>query len=239
MKVDKNTLGKRIKDIRVNKCSNTMEEFGNKVGSGKSNVSRWERGENIPNSITLKKIAELGNITVDELLYGSFKNVVRELIEEAKYFANNGEFNELELDPKGLKDTLREISSYYWRYYIKVANESKEEKARQEEIESLFSTISKKCKNQGINMTDYKKIFQCIHSFFTDTIFLDSYSNIGFIDYTIDHLMNVTNEKLPNYIELANKQNMSIDSDLYASTVEALSETMNKIDKSKKEYPNE
>lgn len=120
-----------------------MEEFGNKVGSGKSNVSRWERGENIPNSITLKKIAELGNITVDELLYGSFKNVVRELIEEAKYFANNGEFNELELDPKGLKDTLREISSYYWRYYIKVANESKEEKARQEEIESLFSTISK------------------------------------------------------------------------------------------------
>lgn len=239
MKVDKNTLGKRIKDIRVNKCSNTMEEFGNKVGSGKSNVSRWERGENIPNSITLKKIAELGNITVDELLYGSFKNVVRELIEEAKYFANNGEFNELELDPKGLKDTLREISSYYWRYYIKVANESKEEKARQEEIESLFSTISKKCKNQGINMTDYKKIFQCIHSFFTDTIFLDSYSNIGFIDYTIDHLMNVTNEKLPNYIELANKQNTSIDSDLYASTVEALSETMNKIDKSKKEYPNE
>lgn len=216
-----------------------MEEFGNKVGSGKSNVSRWERGENIPNSITLKKIAELGNITVDELLYGSFKNVVRELIEEAKYFANNGEFNELELDPKGLKDTLREISSYYWRYYIKVANESKEEKARQEEIESLFSTISKKCKNQGINMTDYKKIFQCIHSFFTDTIFLDSYSNIGFIDYTIDHLMNVTNEKLPNYIELANKQNTSIDSDLYASTVEALSETMNKIDKSKKEYPNE
>lgn len=88
-------------------------------------------------------------------------------------------------------------------------------------------------------MTDYKKIFQCIHSFFTDTIFLDSYSNIGFIDYTIDHLMNVTNEKLPNYIELANKQNTSIDSDLYASTVEALSETMNKIDKSKKEYPNE
>jgi len=68
-------IGKRIKHIRVSR-KETLEEFaeniikasGNSVKTGKSNVSRWEKGLNKPNDITLQAIAELGGITVDQLL---------------------------------------------------------------------------------------------------------------------------------------------------------------------------
>lgn len=82
MEINKNQLGKRIKDIRVNVCGKTMEEFGKLVDSGKSNVSRWERGENVPNDLTLKKIAELGNVSVEELLYGDVKNYFYNIIKD-------------------------------------------------------------------------------------------------------------------------------------------------------------
>lgn len=97
MEVDKKTLGRRIKDIRVNE-GDTLEKFSNKINkqsndiikSGKSNVSRWEKGENIPNDITLKAIADIGKVSVNELLYGDLKqhvyNVLQnELIENGKF----------------------------------------------------------------------------------------------------------------------------------------------------------
>lgn len=80
MKLDKKAIGRRIKSIRVDDCSATMEEFANLIDSGKSNVSRWERGENLPNDLTLKKISELGNITVDELQYGEYKGRIRKVL---------------------------------------------------------------------------------------------------------------------------------------------------------------
>ena len=80
MKLDKKAIGRRIKSIRVDDCNATMEEFANLIDSGKSNVSRWERGENLPNDLTLKKISELGNITVDELQYGEYKGRIRKVL---------------------------------------------------------------------------------------------------------------------------------------------------------------
>lgn len=68
------SVGRRIRFIRLNR-GETMEEFANLIhqhneslSPGKSNVSRWERGENIPNELTLKAIADIGNTTIDELL---------------------------------------------------------------------------------------------------------------------------------------------------------------------------
>ena len=69
------TVGSRIKEIRV-KRKETLEQFATniqketdfKIKTTKSNVSKWEKGLNIPNDITLKAIAELGNVTVDYIL---------------------------------------------------------------------------------------------------------------------------------------------------------------------------
>ena len=59
-------LGDKIKDLRIS-MRLTMEEFANLIDSGKSNVSRWERGENIPNDLTLELMAELVGMKAYEL----------------------------------------------------------------------------------------------------------------------------------------------------------------------------
>ncbi|WPC08810.1 helix-turn-helix transcriptional regulator [Globicatella sp. PHS-GS-PNBC-21-1553] len=117
MNVDKERLGNRIKKIRVeNKIS--MQKFADMINKhtpsitpGKSNVSRWERGENIPNDLTLKAIADIGNVTVDYLLYGDdlekITNLAHEIInnniknnydQEYKFFYNPHNFNDLCFD---------------------------------------------------------------------------------------------------------------------------------------------
>ncbi len=78
LKVNKRNVGLRIRQIR-NSLNLTLEEFGkifssdvnNKLNAGKSNVSTWERGDSLPNKQRLEIIAKKGNITVNELLYGS------------------------------------------------------------------------------------------------------------------------------------------------------------------------
>lgn len=75
MKVNKNQVGVRIQQIRRNKGM-TLEEFGKLFDAGKSNVSKWEKGSSLPNNKRLKSIADLANITVDELLHGKEKEQI-------------------------------------------------------------------------------------------------------------------------------------------------------------------
>lgn len=72
--IDKNVLGLKIKQIREQNGL-TMEEFierlDGKSGKNRSGtVNNWESGKNSPNKKRLKKIAELGNVSVDYLLHG-------------------------------------------------------------------------------------------------------------------------------------------------------------------------
>ncbi|EAF0949785.1 XRE family transcriptional regulator [Listeria monocytogenes] len=67
----KKDIGARIRKIRKS-LGLSMEEFGIKVDKAlKSNVSKWERGDSLPNNSRIKIIAELGGISVDELLNGT------------------------------------------------------------------------------------------------------------------------------------------------------------------------
>lgn len=62
------SVGRTIRSIRL-KHGMSMTEFGKLIDNVKSGVvSNWENGKQIPNKLRLKKIAKLGNITVDELL---------------------------------------------------------------------------------------------------------------------------------------------------------------------------
>lgn len=71
------TLGKRIQDIRFS-YGKTLEEFGLMIDgkAGKSNVLRWENNHNKPNKFRLKRLAELGNMTVDQLLNGGEEMII-------------------------------------------------------------------------------------------------------------------------------------------------------------------
>lgn len=68
----KKAIGERIKLIRK-KRGETLEQFGNAIGGVlKSNVSKWERGQSLPNNERIKKISELGNVSVNYLLEGRY-----------------------------------------------------------------------------------------------------------------------------------------------------------------------
>lgn len=94
MQPNKKLVGKRIQAIRLEKGL-TLDEFGKLIGASKSSISewesgkhlppaksiisRWEKGAMLPNSSRLERVAELGNITVNELLYGNNEHDIEDL----------------------------------------------------------------------------------------------------------------------------------------------------------------
>lgn len=95
MKPNKKLVGKRIQAIRLEKGL-TLKQFGEMLGKiklkneikassnvqntvNKSNVLRWEQGISLPNKERLNKIAQLANITVNELLYGNNEYDIEDL----------------------------------------------------------------------------------------------------------------------------------------------------------------
>ena len=62
------TTGERIKDIRL-ELGETLEEFGEHFNTSKATVFNWEKGRNLPNKSNLKKIAEIGGVSIHELTY--------------------------------------------------------------------------------------------------------------------------------------------------------------------------
>lgn len=71
MKVNPQEVGQRIKSIRQNQGL-SMSEFAAKIDSKarSGTVSNWETGKNLPNNTRLKKIASIGGVTINFLLYG-------------------------------------------------------------------------------------------------------------------------------------------------------------------------
>ena len=61
------TTGEQIKSIRL-ELGETLEEFGARFNTSKVTVFNWEKGRNLPNKSNLKKIAEIGGISVKALL---------------------------------------------------------------------------------------------------------------------------------------------------------------------------
>ena len=95
MKPNPKEVGKRIRSLRQEKGL-TMEEFGNFIDkANKGAVGNWERGDNLPNNARLKMIAQFGEISVNELLYGTKeqyeKKLIYEIITKKKKLAANNE----------------------------------------------------------------------------------------------------------------------------------------------------
>lgn len=119
-------VGHRIKEIRI-KNGLSQREFAKRTNSTIPAISNWENGRNLPNKERLKAIAELGEISVDELLYGNidryielvlkndikntgrlFETIVQFLthttdlytVEGAVFFDDNGKMLPIEDSPK-------------------------------------------------------------------------------------------------------------------------------------------
>lgn len=89
VEIDKAELGQRIKQIRI-KRKETLEKFAEAIQketnytikTTKSNVSKWEKGLNTPNDMTLNSIARLGNTSPEWILFGDIPSTVKQLIDE-------------------------------------------------------------------------------------------------------------------------------------------------------------
>lgn len=92
-------VGLRIKSIRKGLGLNQFD-FAKKINATVPAVSNWENGRNLPNSERLKEIADLGNLTVNELLYGSKEDYVKEVVLE--YCEESG----IPVVEKALKQTI-------------------------------------------------------------------------------------------------------------------------------------
>lgn len=82
--MDNISVGQRIKSIRKSKGM-TTEEFA-KIFSkpaSKGTISKWENGRYLPNNERLVEIAALGDISVDELLYGQRNVIIKSAIDDA------------------------------------------------------------------------------------------------------------------------------------------------------------
>lgn len=84
-------IGSRIRHIRETKGL-SMKEFGELFDpiASKGVVSNWENGYNLPNAERQKRIAELGGISVDELLRGTpIERSVDKLLEASENFSTD------------------------------------------------------------------------------------------------------------------------------------------------------
>lgn len=172
--VAKKQLGQRIKKIRLNLGEN-LETFGSRFGANRGLVSAWENGRFIPNPERLLTIATLGNMSVDELLYGSFryniitfltmfevmlkedKSVPNELHDSIlksvknRYFDSDGNLIEDWYHYDSLEDLIKSFNDYAFRI-IKMA---KKGTLKEETILSSFIT---NIENAFSEFLDYYKL---------------------------------------------------------------------------------
>lgn len=114
---DQDEVGNRIRNIRKD-LGLSMEKFGELFdpAASKGVVSNWENGYNFPNNERLKTIAELGSITVNELLYGESRVYIESVIRDSSEIAHSEAientidyFSENDIDPYNNDSYILEI----------------------------------------------------------------------------------------------------------------------------------
>lgn len=114
----KKQIGSRIAQIR-DKHNKTLEEFGNIIdGATKSNVSKWEKGEVLPNRKRLKMIADFDGLALEELIYGDLTSYVYALAEDFKQNPPD----------KESQDSLANMSEDQYKMIISILMERVKEK---------------------------------------------------------------------------------------------------------------
>ena len=69
MHIDQNKVGKQIAMLRTAKAI-TQNELGERVGVSYQSVSKWERGETLPDVSILPDLANILETTIDQILLG-------------------------------------------------------------------------------------------------------------------------------------------------------------------------
>ena len=85
LEINKKEIANKIRAMRQERGM-TMDEFGKLIGTNKYSVSNWENAKNLPNNERLKSIAEIADVTVENLLYGDPIPIDDDLIKKFKNY---------------------------------------------------------------------------------------------------------------------------------------------------------
>lgn len=195
MEINKQKVADRIKKIRINKGM-TLEEFGKLFGASKSSVLGWETQRSLPNPERLKQIAKIGEISVDELLYGDdlekITNLSHEIInnniknnydQEYKFFYNPENFNELCIDVFNNLSVQNALKENFNEYNVKDFINRKAKEMLQKKAflpvsnENLVNLVNNNLRNLIQNIEDYSSISE------KDDI-VTNYNHIKYSDFS-------------------------------------------------------
>lgn len=111
LEFSRDILMQNIKKIRLDKGLN-QSQFGDLFDppADKSIVSRWEKGKSVPSADRLKKLSNIANISIYELLYGSVEVYVTTII------SNHCKEQKISLNKESLQSTIDFFSTKKDKY---------------------------------------------------------------------------------------------------------------------------
>lgn len=179
IKPNKQEVGNRIRLIRLNNSDN-LREFGEKIdNAADSIVSRWEKGKSLPNSKRLKLISEIGDVSVDYLLYGNPINFLQKnfSLKSEKYDLSN-------LDSEGQSYLYRQILTKY-NFYLTFS--IKEISTKRDEIFDYNELLEFASNNLDLIISELieraKKIIDTFKDYETDVLQVISKNNLIYKKY--------------------------------------------------------
>ena len=212
--IDNKAVGNRIRSIRLEK-GQTMEEFGEQLATSKGTVNNWEKGRNLPNKENLKAIAEIGNIIVAELLYGTIDEIVKSGIEDT--LANSVITPSKEEYKELFRLVSKELLEYPYRYH------------NNEDVRALAKSIT------NAYLSNFEKNDFNVLNYLIDTIYkLDvDYLEKSYFDITYSEKENL----IFDYYELSFKSyrissktfKSNMDKDLYENIKSILFDTQDEL----------
>lgn len=235
MEISKKDVGSRIALVR-RKMGLTMEAFGELINNAsKSNVSKWENGISLPTNQRLKKIAEIGNVTVSYLLYGEedSKKRVREKIPmfisiqwlRKRLNMTKKKFGELCSPPV----TAKKVSEW---------EEGVSEPAKGQ-LNELYFLLEKEIFDSYPNITGNHSLIDYVREELLD-LYISLRDNVFFKHFTF-YLSKEVYPDIPTYLEgfevYAYEDNTSIKIELIEDILSLLGSCLSEIDKLTEKYP--
>lgn len=181
--------GQRIKKIRK-ELKLTQVDFGILVSKNKSmdrkTVYDWEIGKFCPNDESLKKIAKIGNISIEELLFGSFDSYILGLILNSDTLIQN-EFSSTDLS---LYDYLKFSNRPVTASLFKNLDIEKKKDISYKTLEI--------CRKKKLTHYDTKQI----SDIFTDVVTNYTEGDISYLTFSIlENLNLIETEWLPDQVK--------------------------------------
>lgn len=179
-------IGLRINKLRKSK-NLSMDAFAKQIGvAGKSTVNEWEKGRAIPSEQALEKIAKLGSVSKEYILYGSLQEYVKSVLHRhiedetlfvalKKYLYTTTDLSSFEnaplvYDNKGKPIPRDEIDEVVYGATIDEMTKA---------IDSLLPKIMVKINEEEITYYDEPEIIVQALSVINNEIFIQSFSFEG------------------------------------------------------------